>query len=65
MLGWSQRYLSEISGIAKATIADFETGSRRPHPRTLRDLREVLERAGVDFIDPAEGKGVGVRLRQP
>ena len=65
MLGWSQRYLSETSGVAKATIVDFETGSRRPHARTLRDLREVLERAGVEFLDPAEGKGVGVRLSQP
>ena len=47
------------------TIADFETDLRRPYTRTLKDLREVFERAGVEFLDAAEGKGVGVRLRQP
>ncbi len=64
LLGWSQRELAEVSGVAKATIVDFETSSRRTHVRTVKDLRDVLERAGVEFLDPVEGKGVGVRLRQ-
>ena len=65
MFGWSQRELSKAAAVAVGTIVDFERGLRRPYYRTLKDLREVFERAGVEFLDAAEGKGVGVRLRQP
>ena len=62
MLGWSQRDLAQSSGVAVRTIADFETDTRRPYNRTLKDLREVFERAGVEFLDAAEGKGVGAQI---
>jgi transcriptional regulator with XRE-family HTH domain len=47
LLGWSQDKLAKISGVSKATIAFFELGQREPYPRTLRDLREAFEGAGV------------------
>ena len=53
----------KVLKVAKATIANFETGKREPYPRTLHDLREALERAGVLFI-AENGEGPGVRLRK-
>ena len=64
MLGWSQRKLAEAAAVAKATIVDFERGSRRPYERTLRDLRTVLERAGIEFLDADDQRGVGVCLKR-
>ena len=62
LISWSQDDLANASGVAKATIAYFETGKRRPYEKTLEDLRRVLEKHGVVFI-PVDGGGAGVRLR--
>jgi transcriptional regulator with XRE-family HTH domain len=62
LLGWSQADLSAASKTATKTIADFERGAREPYPRTLEDVREALENAGIAFIDQ-NGGGPGVRLR--
>jgi transcriptional regulator with XRE-family HTH domain len=64
LLGWSQSDLSKASRTATKTIADFERGARAPYPRTLEDIREAIEQAGVEFIDE-NGGGPGVRLRKP
>jgi transcriptional regulator with XRE-family HTH domain len=63
LIGWSQDQLATASKVAKATIANFEAGKRRPYDRTLDDLRAALEAAGVEFI-PQDGGGPGVRLRE-
>jgi transcriptional regulator with XRE-family HTH domain len=63
-LGWSQDQLSVASKVAKATIANFEAGKRAPYERTLADIRESLEKAGVNFI-AQNGGGAGVRLAKP
>lgn len=65
LIGWSQDKLSETSKVAKATIANFESAKRNPYPRTLDDLREALETAGVVFQADGEmvGGGPGVRLK--
>ncbi len=62
LVGWSQDDLANASGVAKATIAYFETAKRQPYEKTLSDLRRVLEKNGVAFID-VDGGGAGVRLR--
>ena len=42
--GLSQEQLAELSGLSPRTIGEIETGrTRRPHPRTLTALAEVLE----------------------
>jgi transcriptional regulator with XRE-family HTH domain len=64
LLAWSQDDLQTASGVAKATIANFERGARTPFNRTLVDLRRALEDAGVAFLD-SNGEGAGVRLRKP
>ncbi|RYB01428.1 XRE family transcriptional regulator [Lichenibacterium ramalinae] len=63
LVGISQEGLAEASKVAKATIANFETGRRAPYDRTLDDMRAALEAAGVEFI-PENGGGAGVRLRK-
>lgn len=48
--------------MSKATIANFELEKRAPYGRTLDEIRETLEAAGVQFI-PENGGGAGVRLK--
>lgn len=62
LVSLSQRDLAELAKVAPRTLADFETGTRSPHPRTLEALRAALETAGVLFI-AKNGNGPGVRLR--
>lgn len=62
LVSMSQRDLAELAKVAPRTLADFETGARSPHPRTLDALRQALENAGVLFI-AKNGNGPGVRLR--
>lgn len=59
-LNWSQDDLSSKSGVAKATIADFERGKRTPYGRTLRDLQKVFEEEGIEF--QSDERGFGVKL---
>ena len=61
LLNWSQEELAKRARVAKQTLADFERGARSPYPRTLADIREALEAAGVEFTN---GDAPGVRLRQ-
>ena len=63
LLGWSQGKLSEAGKVARATLAEFEAGRRKPYSRTLDDMRAALEAAGVIFVDE-NGHGPGVRLRK-
>jgi transcriptional regulator with XRE-family HTH domain len=60
LIGWSQDKLAMESNVAKATIANFETGKREPYGRTLDDIRQALEDAGVEFTN---GGQPGVRLK--
>lgn len=65
MLGWSRDALAKRSGVAPATLADFEAGKRSPYARTLADIRRALEAGGVTFLADGEaspGGGPGVRL---
>ena len=63
LLGWSQDDLVEASRVTKSTIANFEATRRTPYDRTLLDIRNALEAAGVIFV-ASNGEGAGVRLRK-
>lgn len=63
LLSWSQTELSEKAGVARATIADFESGKRVPISNNVLAIRSALEAAGVIFV-PENGEGAGVRLRK-
>lgn len=63
LIGISQTELAELASVSRATIADFERGTRTPHQSNMDALRTALEAAGVEFI-PENGGGAGVRLRK-
>lgn len=65
LIGWSRGELSERSGVAASTLADFEAGKRTAYSRTLADVRRTLEAAGVAFIAGDAEAGPGVRLATP
>ena len=50
MLGWSQGQLANASGMAKNSIADFETGKRAPLRRTMTDIVSALNAVSVIFV---------------
>lgn len=49
LAGMSQQDLADAAEVAKATIANFETGNRKPYKRTLGALQAALEAKGVHF----------------
>jgi hypothetical protein len=55
--------LAEAAKVAERTVIDFERKARKPYDRTLRDLIEAFESAGIEFIYE-NGGGIGVRFRE-
>jgi transcriptional regulator with XRE-family HTH domain len=60
ILDMTQEDLEACSGVAKRTIAEFERGGAVPYKRTLMQLRDALQVAGITFISE-NGGGAGVR----
>ena len=67
LLKWSAQNLADHSGVNWKTIQRLESGVGIPASRTknLMRIRQVLEDAGVIFIDQSEEIGPGVRLKNP
>jgi transcriptional regulator with XRE-family HTH domain len=63
LLNWSQDKLAEVAHIGIVTVRQFELGNTTPRFLTLQAMRQVLEEAGVIFVDE-NGEGAGVRLRK-
>lgn len=61
LLGWTQADLADSAGVGLATIKRFETGTKSIEAVSTA-VRRALEEAGVEFLAPRGGKGVGVRL---
>jgi transcriptional regulator with XRE-family HTH domain len=59
-LNWSLQRLSEVAGVHRNTISNFETGRYAGEPATLEAIRIALEAAGVEFTN---GEQPGVRMR--
>jgi DNA-binding transcriptional regulator YiaG len=47
----SAQRLAELAGVTKNTVLRYERGEGRPLADTLQALRNVLEQAGIEFID--------------
>lgn len=59
-LNWSQRELSDHSGVSLRSITRYEQGLSVPYTATLLNLRKTLEAAGIRFkFDGMLGKSVG------
>jgi transcriptional regulator with XRE-family HTH domain len=63
-LNWSVRDLAAATGLHRNTITNIEVGRYAGDAATLAVIRDVLSRAGVEFIDE-NGGGPGVRFRKP
>jgi transcriptional regulator with XRE-family HTH domain len=63
LLSWSQNELGQRARVDQKTIADFERGTRNPHPRTIEALVKALEDAGVVFVEPTAALYSGVALK--
>lgn len=60
-LGWGVRELAIAAQVSANTVTRLERGEDLK-PRTVAAIRQALEAAGIEFIDP-NGGGPGVRLR--
>jgi transcriptional regulator with XRE-family HTH domain len=64
LLDWSQQDLARRAKVARKTVADFELKQVTPYARTLRDVIEAFESAGISFLAAEENiSGPGVRLK--
>ena len=58
MLDWSQEDLAQAAGLALNTVRNLEMGNISPRGTTNNVIRQVIESAGLEFI---EGRGVRYR----
>lgn len=70
LLGIDQRTLASMAGVSLPTIQRMETstGNVRGVVDTLTKIVEALDAAGVELIgneQPSQGRGRGVRLKEP
>ena len=56
-LNWSQQELAENVRVVQKTITDFERNARVPQRRTAEDIKTILEKAGIEFINDDKGQG--------
>lgn len=62
-LKWSLQDLAEASKVHRNTINNFENEKYAGSPDALAAIQKALERAGIEFLDEADG-GPGIRLRK-
>ena len=63
LVGWTRVKLAFRVGVSETSIAFFEEGIRIPSVLKLSVIHEVLESAGVIFVEE-NGEGPRVRLRK-
>lgn len=62
-LNWTVRDLAEATGLHRNTITNIEVGRYAGDPESLKLIRNVFVREGIEFID-GNGAGAGVRLKK-
>ncbi len=48
-LGWDQKKLADVAGVARNTISLFENGKGEPRKATLLAVQHAFEQTGVRF----------------
>jgi len=61
LLDWSQGDLASATGLSVATIRNLELGFISPRLSTTNVVRQAVEKAGLEFIDP---EGIRRRLEE-
>ena len=61
-LDWTAADLARASGVSSRAISAFERGITTPHDRTLRDLEEAFQKAGIEFFE-SEGSAFAQGIR--
>jgi|WetSurMetagenome_2_1015567.scaffolds.fasta_scaffold03789_2 transcriptional regulator with XRE-family HTH domain len=56
LLDWTLDDLSDKSGVSKKTLNQIENGRVKPFKRTVRDIVEAFNVAGVVFVPAKEGE---------
>jgi transcriptional regulator with XRE-family HTH domain len=56
LLDWTLDDLSDKSGVSKKSLNQFENGKVKPLKRTLRDIVDAFDVAGVVFVPAKEGE---------
>jgi transcriptional regulator with XRE-family HTH domain len=60
----TQPDLARGAGLGLSTVVDFEKERREVSPEAIDAMRTALERAGLVFLEEADGLGAGLRLRK-
>jgi transcriptional regulator with XRE-family HTH domain len=63
LIGWRMEDLGEAAGTSFETVRGFESRGAESKPETIAKWRKALEAAGIEFIDPDEKGGSGVRWK--
>lgn len=50
-LDWTQEKLASETGLAKSSIQNAEKGYTEPRGKTMTKIKDVLEKAGMEFFD--------------
>lgn len=64
LLRWSQRDLSEYSGVSAISIANLELEEKEPKAATIQKILNAFDKAGIEFgeQDCVKRKGINVRI---
>lgn len=63
LLGLKQGHVDDECNFTKRTVFKLESGKHARLPRTAFALKHYYELKGVEFIDPIDGRGAGIRWR--
>lgn len=63
LLGLKQGKVDSECDFTKRTVFKVEAGKHARLPRTAFALKQYYESKGVEFVDPGDGRGAGVRWR--
>ena len=64
-LNLSQDELATAAGVGLSTIRSFESGKRTPIGNNQAAIRAVLEKRGIGFSMPVDGKPCGITYTAP
>ncbi len=65
LLGYSQNHVEMSCKLSGRFLITLENGTRQRLPSAALAVKAYYEVHGVEFVDPGEGHGAGIRWRSP